>query len=115
MIISRLLVTLNQSKIASENNALYQVIKGIIEQLLNNDVNTLDVSYLTFRNDRNVLINSRQLIAGTNITFDENFPNRIVINAVLPEPPIDKEWSVLTNGTDELIFANGDVIMVHVP
>lgn len=122
--ISRLFVLLNQSKLAKENNALYQLIKGIIDNLQDANNSSITAPILTGGNvksgnsggggNTNTLI---QLLAGENIAFNDLTPGYRYINAVLPEVVVT-QWSVLTNGdpiSPELIFVDGDVVMVHIP
>jgi hypothetical protein len=73
------------------------------------------LTILTEQDETAELPNSFKLVAGNNITFDTSVPSELEINA---DNPTFVEWSVLTNGdvtNPELIFADGDVIMVHIP
>lgn len=80
---------------------------------------TVDVplaqEFLTGQDETATLPNSRNLLAGTGITFDDTTPNERTISSAAGS---FVTWSVLTNGdvlNPELVFAGGDVIMLHVP
>lgn len=125
--LDRLLTWLNQSGIQTNNNSLYQVIKTLIQaaQEFQNETNDainppsgggglVNQHYLTHQNDLATLPQSRQLLAGTGITFDDT---------VFGERTIDAGgtagyWTLLTDGdVDEtdFIFAGGDAISIFVP
>lgn len=75
----------------------------------------LDQVFLTGDDESATLPNSRELLAGTGITFDDSIANQRTIDATATS---GAEWSVLTNGdaiNPELVFAGGDVIMLHTP
>lgn len=129
--LTRLHQQLVTSDIQIKNPALYQVINQLIraaaelqkesEKSINNVVNSVIVAsnldYLTHTDEHLPLPNSRQLIAGTGVTFDDTLVNQRVVN-VTPVSSGGSEWSVLTDGDliePELIFASGEVIMTHVP
>ena len=106
-----LLVSLNNSKLQTQNPALYQTIDLLIRKLrqqqLNinqtfrsviGDVEVLDLpfdivsiieiinqlinaTYLTAENESSILSFSRQLLAGTGITFDDTIPNERTISS----------------------------------
>jgi hypothetical protein len=91
--VNRLITTLTNAKIATENNALYQTIYGLIKKLskfeddTNSSITTIQASisggsgggsggtgnttasYITENDETADLPNSRQLVAGTNITI----------------------------------------------
>lgn len=76
----------------------------------------LDATFLTTADETADFPNSVQLLAGSGITFDDTVPNERTINATTPAS--GTQWTVLTNGNvdnPELVFLNGDVIMVHTP
>lgn len=91
--LSKLVAQLNVSSIQQTNNPLYQVIFQLIrnaqsiQNLLNEDISghTSDITtltnqhYLTSANDSAVLPNSRQLIAGNGITFNDVTANQRTI------------------------------------
>jgi len=120
-----------RSDLQQTNQPLWQVINQLIDYLKasNIDLNQqisgggggggggglANQTYLTHTNASADLPNSRQLLAGTGITFDDSVANERTINASAAD---FVEWSVLTNGdpiNPELIFADGDVIMTHTP
>lgn len=71
-------------------------------------------TYITETDESSDLPNSRQLLAGSNISFDDTVSNQRTINVT----SVAQEWSVATNGNlvyPELIFVGGDVIMLHTP
>lgn len=124
--IDRLVSQLNTSGLQQQNNALYQVIKSLIDlgQQLISQTNTnsgssssqaiinaiLAANFLMSTDESVIFANSRELLAGQNITFDDSVANERTVNT--------GNWSVLTNGdpvTPELIFAGGDVIMIYTP
>jgi hypothetical protein len=75
-----------------------------------------DATFLTATDESATFPNSRQLLAGTGITFDDTVPNERTINS--SGSGSGSQWSVLTNGdadNPELIFADGDVIMIETP
>lgn len=51
--------------------------------------------------------NSIQELAGLYITFDDSVPNERTVSS--------PEWSVLTDGAGNIIYAAGDVVMTHTP
>ena len=74
----------------------------------------INATFLTASDESADFPNSRELLAGTGITFDDSIPNERTISS----SGGGSEWSVLTNGdvtNPELIFAGGDVIMIHIP
>lgn len=85
------------------------------ERTIDVTVSSLTEVFLTGADEVATLPNSRELLAGTGITFDDSIANERTISA----PSVGgSEWSVLTNGdvtNPELVFAGGDVIMLHTP
>jgi hypothetical protein len=105
---AQLLTVLDNSRLQVDNNALYQVIKelivaaqknkivnvkqfnDIINKLIDigNTINNINgvlnsiktLSPLTVNDDSLILPNSRQLLAGTNVAFDDTVPNKRTIN-----------------------------------
>jgi len=74
----------------------------------------INADLVTWTDETASFPDSRWLLAGPFITIDTSVAGQIIISAVSP----DREWSVLTNGdavNPELIFADGDVIMTHIP
>lgn len=94
--LNRLIQWLNTSTLQTTNNPLYQVIKALIEatrQLQEEVAATIaevensipgdisEATFLTTTLEVGDLPNSRQLLAGTNITFDDSVANIRTINA----------------------------------
>lgn len=93
--LNKLQSILQTSGLSESNNALYQVINQLINatkqlqlsqsQSINGnttDITTLeDQEYLTSADDHLVLPNSRQLLAGTNILFNDTVANQRTISA----------------------------------
>lgn len=82
---------------------------------------TSKASIHTKFDDRLVLPNSVQLLAGENIIFDDSVAGKRTISATVP-PPVDTApegyWTPLTDGNmdeTQLIFAAGECIAVFVP
>lgn len=126
--LGRLQAVLLSSGLQQTNPALYQVITQLINAVIQGLAEAAtaggsgsgggalsDQHYLTHQNDLANLPQSRQLLAGTGITFDDSVFGERTVNA---DEQLGREWSVLTNGdatNPELVFAGGDVIMVHTP
>lgn len=114
------------SGIQQKNPALYQTINGLITAAQKNQdavdasINNIDIllqslTYITSSDESANLPNSRQLIAGSNITIDDSVPNQLTISS---SGSAGSRVSLLTDGNEietQLIFANGDVIMVDLP
>jgi len=124
--IDRLQATLLTSGLQQTNQALYQVINQLIQaardslsgvQAINTTIGggggsgaNPNLHYLTHQNDVASLPNSRELLAGVYIAFDDTVANERTVNGT--------EWTLLTNGdpiNPELIFVAGDVVMIHTP
>lgn len=128
--LDRLKANLLTSGLQNKDSALYQVINQLIDAtkqvqaLVNANIAAVSAaippssaaySYLTENDDSANLPNARQLLAGVNITFDDTIVGQRTIDSI---GGASSEWSVLTNGdavNPELIFAGGDVIMLHTP
>ena len=110
------------------NNALFQVIDQLIKLLKGTDTTAINagstaggigaliagLDVLTHSDESVSLPDSRRLLAGTNVTFDDAVANQRTVNVSV----FDRTWSVLTDGDliePELIYASGDVIMTHTP
>lgn len=127
--LQRLKSTLLASGLQSKDPTLYQVIDKILDaitQLQNatsEEINTTIItvltdiqnqSFLTATDETLKLPNSRELLAGIGITFDDSIANERTVNAIA----VDTQWSVLSDGNliePELIYAGGEVIMLHIP
>lgn len=128
--LSKLKSTLLTSGLQKDNQPLYQVINQLIEAVIDSAVDVVVITggsggggpisnktYLTVGSELGSLPNSSQLVAGTNISFDTSVFGQLRIDAS-GGGGSGSEWSVLTNGdpvNPELIFADGDVIMTHIP
>jgi hypothetical protein len=121
-------IVLAQAK--STDNPLYQAIQVLLARLTQyrqNDIKELaskltetdadklyaskSSSFLTSEDESATLPNSRQLLAGTGITLDDSIANQLTISS-------EGVWTPLTDGdVDEtdLIFVDGDCVMVFVP
>jgi hypothetical protein len=128
---SHLFGILANTKLQQTNNALYETIFLLIKEVVqsrdslvvNNNNNSqslaqlLGVTYLTVNDETALLINSRKLLAGTNITFNDAVPGQRTIN-VAGGPFGNHYDSPLSDGDTsaaELIYANGECIIVQVP
>lgn len=124
---ARLYSALLNTGLQSKDNPLYQVIRELIGLVINlKSDNTAgrppssasalkNLSFITIDNETGTLPNSRQLMAGTNIIFDDSISGKRTINA---SGGSNGYWAPLTDGDldeTDLIFANGECIMVHVP
>lgn len=103
----RLIASLNTSRLQSKDNATYQTIFNLIKALqqIQNELNAIrgliealdavettieeieaeiatlqSLTFLTSTNESGNLPNSRELLAGSNITFDDTVPNERTIN-----------------------------------
>lgn len=136
--LDRLQHVLLTSGLQTKDNALYQVIFQLIQAtraiqtIINSTINNSDadlaalealvaalqgLTFLTGTDQTALLPNSRELLPGTNITFDDSVPNERTINA--SGSGEDGVWTPLSDGDTvepELIFNSfGECIMVFVP
>ena len=128
--LDRLKAQLLTSGLSQKNQPLFQVINQLIDAVRQGFTETdnaisggsggggggglANLHYLTHQNDFASLPFSRELLAGTGISFDDSIISQRTVNVTVVSP----EWSVLTNGDlilPELVFAGGDVIMTHTP
>lgn len=130
--LSRLKSQLASSKVKEEDFPLFQVISqliDIIKQLQDATLETITTtsgtssaglnavknSDLVTHTDESILLpNSRMLVAGDDISFDTSVANQLEINALIESG----YWAPLTDGDldeTDLIFANGECVMVFVP
>lgn len=124
---ARLKAQLQTSDLAKTNITLFQIINQLIDAMTQFQGATTEVTniisgsvganagldYLTFSDMSADLINSRQLLAGSGISFDDTVANERTISSAS-----GRMWDVLTDGDEtepELIFAGGHVIMGHTP
>lgn len=127
---SSLIVSLDNSKTQTKNHALYQTIFYLIQNtqrardLLVDEIESIDelvsailaATILTVNDETNTFPNSRQLLPGTGITFDDTVDGERTINAsggagnYYDSPLSDGDL-----GAADLIFGNGDPIICQVP
>lgn len=132
--LSGLLITLQQSKLIQTNPALYQTLKELIQRVgaarsgLLEDIDILaeevasivinntvlaDKTYLTATDETADLPNSRELLAGTNITFDDSTPGERTINA---SGGVASDYVVLSDGgTPALPIDDGFGSFIYIP
>ena len=125
---SSLEVSLVQSRSQLQNNSLFQTLYLLIKRIIlmqtafinviNDAVGDLSVifaaRFLTSADETLRFPNSRQLIAGFGIAFDDTVAGRRTISTNIT----DGYWTPLTDGdVDEtdIIYANGEAIAVFVP
>lgn len=125
--LGKLKSTLLTSGLQKDNPPLYQVINQLLQAIIDSAVGIIEVeetagsipilsdkTFLTVGNELSSLPQSSQLVAGTNISFDTSVFGQLRIDSSSGFVA----WSLLTNGdpvNPELIFAGGDVIMLHTP
>lgn len=121
--LDRLKTQLVTSALQKRDNPLYQVIVQLIgylrdigasnqAQITTVESGLKNATYVTHTNQLATLPNSRVAVAGSNISLDIATPGQLIINSTGGSAA---DISVLTNGdvdNPELIFADGDVIMV---
>jgi len=123
----RLYAKLNNTKLQATNPSLWELIKELIRLLVqfaravtgavNSNSDFLDGfanrTYLTTNNESPYLPFSRQLLAGAGITFDDSITNQRTINATSLhyDCPLSDGDPIAA----DLIFADGECIIVQVP
>lgn len=126
--LDRLKATLMTSGLQQKDNALFQVISQLIDAVRQFVISTgtitgsgggsgglLNATYLTASDQAALLPNSRELLAGSNVSFDDTIPNERTISVAVSDAGF---WIPLSDGdVDEmdLITINGECIMVFVP
>jgi len=131
-----LITSLANSGQQTKNNALYQTIYLLLQRLtkskilldkdleeIDNVVNELkNLTFITLDNETIKLPNSRRLLAGTNVAFDDSVDGERTVNVIagpgIPGSVISTGyWTPLTDGIDptSLIFAANEAIAVNVP
>jgi len=127
---SSLIVSLDNSKTQVSNYSLYQTIFFLIKNtgrardLIIDEIDTINEqiseilasSFLTVNDETVDFPNSRQLLAGLGISFDDTVAGRRTINATGGAGNFYD--SPLTDGDEDetdLIFANADPIICQVP
>lgn len=130
--LDRLRAQLSATGLKDREPALYQVIDQLIQFVRQSRDSTLEVigggtsgggglaqnslSFLT-TNPEATLSNSRRVMAGSNVTFDDSVPGIRTISAG-SSGPLGTQWSVLTAGAapePEFVFADNEVVMLHIP
>jgi hypothetical protein len=128
----RLYAKLNNTKLQTTNTSLWELIRELIGQLVqfaksiasqsNASTSALEGfrlrTYITVNNEAAYFPFSRQLLPGTNITFDDTVDNVRVINATGGGGGSTHYDSPLSDGDPiaaDLIFAAGECIIVQVP
>ena len=128
---SSLITSLDNSKTQKSNYSLYQTIFLLIklvtrsQGLFVEDINKLNqqlseifaATFLTVDDESTDFPNSRQLLAGTNISFDDTVPHQRTINATGGSGSGYYD-SPLSDGDEieaHLIFGNGDPIICQIP
>lgn len=123
----RLKNKLASAKVRQDDYTLYQVIESLIDYIRqmqtatgeviisgNVDVsNILNSTLLTDDDESTLFPNSRQLLAGSGISFDDSIAGQRTLNNI----SLGSEWDVLTDGhidETELIYAGGEVIMLEI-
>lgn len=127
------------SGLQQRDNALFQVISQLIDAVRQFVIQTdatigggggggggslLNATYLTATDETGTLPNSRELLAGANVGFDDTVSGERTVNGnnwdVLsdgdPNAGTEPVFDVLSNGDPdfpELIFAAGEVIMIE--
>lgn len=119
---SSLVTSLDNSRTQITNYSLYQTILFLIKNtarardLLVDDVATLDeqiseilaASFLTINLETADFPNSRQLLAGTGITFDDTVAGRRTVNAsasgMIPMATGEEPLNIMSNGVGEVLL-----------
>lgn len=127
--LDRLRANLLTSGLQKKDQPLFQVINQLIQAFkdlkilvdsggLGGSSALALLGYLTADDEIANLPNSKELVAGTNINFDDSVANKRIINVEDNETHFDGYWTPLTDGDldeTELIFAAGDAVMMWVP
>lgn len=101
--IDRLITWLNQSSTQATNNPLYQTVFYLVKAVkeLQDETNEAissipipvtgleDLDFLTHSDESATLPNSRQLIAGSNVSFDDTIVNQRTVNVSIPAISMD--------------------------
>lgn len=125
--LDRLLAQLNVSGLQQRDNPLYQVISQLIKTTKEVQEALVAVSggsagllatstFLTHTPQTPTLPNSRNLLAGTDVTFDDSIFGERTIN--VSSSGSDTYDAPLTDGDEDetdLIFADGECVIVQVP
>lgn len=124
-----LIVSLANSRQQTKDNALFQTVYLLLQRLttardlLVKDIEAvedeiaklLNQTFITLDDETIALPNSRRLLAGTGILFDDTVHGERTISS---SSVINYYWSPLTDGSEtaaELIYAAGEAIAVQCP
>lgn len=117
--LDRLKSTLQTTGLQQTNNALFQLLNDLIKYLreVQTSVSTIIKSG---GGTSTTIIGQTGPMGPPGLIFGRKKESNktIIISSSAASSSTDREWSVLTNGdiaNPELIFSNGDVIMVHIP
>lgn len=123
---SSLVVSLDNSRTQLTNYSLYQTILFLIQNtarardLLAADVDTINeqiseilaATFLTVNDETNDFPNSRRLLAGTGITFDDSVAGQRTINAsasgFVPMTTGAEPLEIMSNGAGEVLLIGFD-------
>lgn len=118
--LTRLKSQLASAKVRETDFALFEVINKLID-FLRSDLSNIDAvaneagggvgalliqTYLTATDETGLLINSRELIAGDNVTFDDSIPGERTIDVDVPSETTDHV--VLADGGNNPTLGVGD-------
>ncbi len=106
---SQLITQLNNAKISVTNNALYQTIKGLIDGTRGNQDKIIilesgaggqsninnKTQFLLAEPAPSSLPLSRELLAGTNVAFDDTVTNERTVNVTVPTIEVPIHWATL--------------------
>lgn len=124
---SSLVTSLNQTNLQKTNFPTYQTILFLIKNVLrfanltqadidqiNEDLSTIfAATFLTVNDETDDFVNSRRLLAGTGITFDDSIAGERTISSIgnyYDSPLTDGDFD-----ETDLIFADGDPIICQLP
>ena len=126
---SSLVTSLDNSRVQNANYSLYQTILFLIKNvarsrdLIIDDIAALDeeaseiaaASFLTAEDESGTFANSRQLLAGTNITFDDTIAGQRTVNAtgsssggMIPMATGAEPLEIMSNGAGEILLIGFD-------
>jgi len=77
---------LNNSQAKTKDVPLFQAVDILVQWLQLFGVDSIStkadssITYITLNDERAKLPNSRQLVAGTGVTFDDTVPGQLIIN-----------------------------------
>lgn len=126
--LGKLQTTLLVSGLQQSNQPLYQVINQLIKAVIDSSSDTIATSgsgggggitanetFLTVDDELATLPQSSQLIAGSNVTFDTSVFGQLRIDVDIDDGTYDCPLSDGDLSAAELIFADGECVIVQVP